>query len=210
MNPDLGFIHRFEPGTKDAPVLLLLHGTGGDEHDRVPLGRALCPGAALRSPRGRVLEHGAPRFFRRLAMGVFDEPDLIARTRELAGFVGAAAAAYGLDAARVIAVGLSNGANIAASMLLLEPAVLRAAWLLRPMVPLAPAAPPDLAGREVLIAAGRRDPLVTPDNTERLAAMLRDAGAGVTLHWSNAGHELAAEDLAAGRDWLARVGAPAV
>jgi predicted esterase len=200
---DLGFVHRFEPATAPgAPTLLLLHGTGGDESDLLPLGRMLHPGAALLSPRGRVLERGMPRFFRRLAMGVFDEQDLIARTHELADFVGAAAVQYGVDAGNVVAAGFSNGANIAAATLLLRPGALRGAVLLRPMVPLVPPTPPALAGTRVFAASGRFDPTVPAGEPERLAALLQGAGADVTLHWSDAGHELTHGDVTAARAWL--------
>lgn len=200
---DLGFAHRFEPATAPgAPTLLLLHGTGGDESDLLPLGRMLAPGAALLSPRGRVLERGMPRFFRRLAAGVFDEQDLIARTHELADFVGAAAVRYGLDAAHVVAVGFSNGANIAAATLLLRPGVLQGAVLLRPMVPLTPPVLPALAGTRVFAASGRFDPTVPAGEPERLVAMLGAAGADVRLHWSDAGHEMTHSDVAAARAWL--------
>src|SRR5919106_2243449 len=147
--PDLGFVHRFLPGAPSLPVLLLLHGTGGDESDLLPLGEALLPGAARLSPRGKVLENGMPRFFRRLAEGVFDLDDLRRRTQELADFVEAAAAAYGLGERRPVAVGFSNGANIAAAMLLLRPGVLSGALLIRPMVPLVPDTLPDLGGMPV-------------------------------------------------------------
>ncbi len=147
---DLGFVHRFVPAPESAQpppaALLLLHGTGGDEDDLVPLGRALVPGWALVSPRGKVLEGGAPRFFRRLAEGVFDQEDLVARTHELAGFVEAAAVEYGLDRDRIVAVGFSNGANIGASLLLLHPGLLAGAVLLRAMVPFEPDPLPDLTG----------------------------------------------------------------
>lgn len=203
MTQDLGFIHRFEPGASaDAPVILLLHGTGGDEHDLLPLGRMLSPGAALLAPRGQVLENGMPRFFRRLAQGVFDEADLMARTHALADFVAASAAAYHFDAANVTAAGFSNGANIGASLLLLRPETLRRAVLLRAMIPLVPAVRPDLRGRGVFLAAGQTDSMAPPENTERLATMLRDAGADVQLHWSRAGHELTKGDVAAAAAWL--------
>src|SRR5262249_44649665 len=158
------FVHRFEPapsGEADA-TLLLLHGTGGNENDLLPVGRAVAPRAALLSPRGRVLEHGMPRFFRRLAEGVFDQEDLVARTHELADFGGESAKRYGFDAARVIAAGFSNGANIAASMLLLRPEVLAGAILLRPMVPFEPKTRPELRGRRVLVAAGEGGPVGAP------------------------------------------------
>lgn len=200
----LGFAHVFEPAARaGAPTLLLLHGTGGDEHDLLPLGRGLAPGAALLSPRGRVLERGMPRFFRRLAEGVFDVPDLIRRSAELADFVSRAAGDYGFDAGRVIAVGFSNGANIAASLLLLHPGTLAGAVLFRPMVPLEPEVVPDLDGLPVLIAAGLGDPVARPPEVERLAALLRRAGARVTVRWADAGHELSSADLAAARATLA-------
>ena len=211
---DLGFIHRFVPApsggaAEDTPTLLLLHGTGGNESDLLSLGWTLAPDAALLSPRGKVLERGMPRFFRRLAEGVFDEEDLKRRTHELADFVHAAAQAYGLDQgsplwglARIVAVGFSNGANIAGSTLLLRPGVLSGAILLRPMVPLTPDPLPDLSGTPVLIAAGRQDPMSPPDETERLAALLRQCRAVVDIHWSPAGHNLTQADIDAARTWL--------
>jgi predicted esterase len=201
-SPDLGFIHRFLPGGPSMPVLLLLHGTGGDENDLLPLGEALVPGAARLSPRGKVLENGMPRFFRRLAEGVFDLDDLRKRTHELADFVEAADAAYGLNGRKPIAVGLSNGANIAASMLLLRPGTLGGALLLRPMVPLVPETLPDLGGVPVQINAGQVDPLVPPPQSEALAKLLTDAGATVKLEWIVGGHSLTREDLEIGKDWF--------
>ena len=206
---DLGFEYRFVPaggGGAGAPPLLLLHGTGGDEHDLLPLGQELAPGAALLSPRGKVLENGMPRFFRRLAEGVFDLRDLEARTHELADFVRAAREAHGLGDARPIAVGFSNGANIAAAMLLLRPEVLGGAVLFRAMVPIEPATPPDLRGVRVFLGAGRRDGIATPAQTGRLAALLEGAGAGVEVHWEDAGHALTATDVAAAKKWLAHSG----
>ncbi len=208
MTADLGFVHRWEPGP-GGDTLLLLHGTGGDEHDLLDLGRALDPAANLLSPRGQVLEAGMPRFFRRLAMGVFDEADLVRRTDDLAAFVGRAAAHYGFDVARVTAVGFSNGANIAGATLLLRPEVLAGAVLLRAMVPLTPAHGPDLRGRAVFVAAGRADPMAPPAETRRLAEMLEHAGASVTLHWSPAGHVLDGSDVTAARTWLQRRAAAA-
>src|SRR5437879_610044 len=201
---DLGFVHRYIPAEDGSasPTLLLLHGTGGDETDLLGLGRLLAPGASLLSPRGKVLEHGMPRFFRRLAAGVFDLEDLMLRTHELADFVAAASAAYGFDAGRVIAVGFSNGANIAAGLLLLRPGVLSGAVLFHAMVPLAPEVRPNLAGTPVFLGAGRFDPMVRPEETERLAHLLRDAGADMTLHWQEGGHTLGREEVGAARQWL--------
>ncbi len=199
---DLGFVHRFLPGAPDRPVLLLLHGTGGDESDLLPLGEALAPGAPRLSPRGKVLENGMPRFFRRLAEGVFDLDDLRRRTDELADFVAAARTEYGLGERRPIAVGFSNGANITAALLLLRPGALGGALLIRPMVPLVPETLPDLAGIPVQINAGQADPLVPPPQSEALAKLLADAGATVTTTWIAGGHALTREDLEAGRSWF--------
>lgn len=200
----LQVIHRFVPGqaAKSGTTLLLLHGTGGDENNLLDLGRALAPQAALLSPRGSVLENGMPRFFRRLAEGVFDEEDLQQRTHELADFVAAAAEHYGFDAQRVVAAGFSNGANIAASTLLLRPGVLAGALLLRPMVPLVPAELPDLRGVPVYIGAGQRDPIVTPQQSERLALLLQSAGAEVALHWQPGGHMLQPGEVQQASAWL--------
>jgi predicted esterase len=198
------FIHRFLPAAAGAPpiTLLLLHGTGGDENDLIGLGRMLVPGAALLSPRGKVLEHGMPRFFRRHAEGVFDLDDLRARTHELADFVADAATHYGFDPPRVIAVGFSNGANIAASTLLLRPETLAGAALFRPMVPFVPESPPDLTHVPVFIAAGTNDPIVPREQSGQLATLLQNAGAPVTLHWEPAGHGLTQGDLLAAQQWF--------
>jgi predicted esterase len=185
----------------------MLHGTGGNEDDLIPLGESLLPGAAILSPRGQVLEQGMPRFFRRLAEGVFDEEDLVHRTHELADFIAAAAAQYGFAAPRVVAVGFSNGANIAASLLMLRPEAVSAAVLLRAMVPLRPERMPQLAGRRVLISEGRYDPIVPRAQGEELATLLRDAGADVTLEWREAAHNLVLDDVDASRRWLASLNA---
>jgi predicted esterase len=203
----LDFVHVYQPAASPgAPTLLLLHGTGGNEHDLLPLARTIAPTAGVLSPRGKILERGMPRFFRRLAEGVFDIEDLKLRTMELADFVSAAAAHYEFDARRVIAIGFSNGANIAASLLLLRPEVLARAVLFRAMVPLVPDVMPSLKNVSVLLSGGRRDPIVPAENTERLAAMLREAGAAVTVAWQGAGHELTNEDVVEAREWLSGVG----
>ena len=206
----LGFIHRYEPASAEGqPVghttLLLLHGTGGDESDLLPLGRALLPGAAMLSPRGKVLEHGAPRFFRRLAAGVFDQEDLARRTSELADFVAAASRAYDRRPDRIIAVGFSNGANIAASLLLRRAGVLRGAVLLSPMVPFEPDPLPDLAGTSIFIGAGRNDPMVPMRQTERLVDLLRRSGADVAVHWEDGGHGITQAELESASAWLERL-----
>ena len=204
MSANLGFIHRFIPAQPqtNAPTLLLLHGTGGDESDLIPLGQAVMPGAALLSPRGRVLENGMPRFFRRFGEGRFDEANLKDEALALANFVGAAAQTHHFDPARVVALGFSNGANIAAALLLLHPHVLAGAVLLRPMVPLIPPELPNLAGKPVLISAGQHDPIVPAANILHLANLLQSAGAEVTLKRQPLGHNLAEPDLQASAYWL--------
>ena len=196
-----GFIHRFVPGSSNR-TLLLLHGTGGNENDLLSLGHTLDPTAALLSPRGSVLENGMPRFFRRLAEGVFDEADLIRRANELADFIVSAAAYYSFDVSKVIAVGYSNGANIAGALLLLRPDVLDGAALIRPMVPLTPTDAPNLKGKAIFIAAGNQDPIVPLENSRALAAMLKRGGADVTLGIENAGHALTDNTVEVVRRWL--------
>jgi len=197
------YVHRFEPApaTTAGGTLLLLHGTGGNENDLLPVGRAIAPDAALLSPRGRVLENGMPRFFRRLAEGVFDHEDLVARTHELADFVAESAKRYGFDARRVIAAGFSNGANIAASMMLLRPETLAGAILLRPMVPFEPATPAVLDGIPALLLAGREDP-IAGQTPARLAELLREAGSDVELVWQETGHGLVQADVDIASRWL--------
>jgi phospholipase/carboxylesterase len=198
----VNFVHRFAAGTSSA-TLLLLHGTGGNEHDLVPLGRELAPTANLLSPRGQVLEQGMPRFFRRLATGVFDEADLVRRAGDLAAFVEAAAATYGLDASRIYALGYSNGANIAAAVLLLHGSALAGAVLLRPVLPVEPPSRPDLTGKPVLISAGRQDPYSPAARVDALADRLTQAGAKVDLRWQEGGHQLTPTELDVARNWLA-------
>ncbi len=196
------FIHKFVPGHGSSMTMLLLHGTGGDEDDLLPIGRALAPGAALLSPRGKVLENGMPRFFRRLAEGVFDLDDLRSRANELADFVREAAIEYGFDPARVFALGYSNGANIAAVELLLYPELLSGAVLFRSMFAFAPKVPPKLPGIPVLMLAGKRDPIIGAPLTEKLAGVLSEAGARVEVQWRDAGHELTPQDFQAAKLWL--------
>jgi len=200
---ELGFVHKFAPAPAGSSLtLLLLHGTGGTESDLLHLGRELSQGAALLSPRGRVLENGMPRFFKRLALGVFDMQDLTDQTHALAGFVGGASKAYGFRPDGVVAVGYSNGANIAGSTLILHPGTLAGAVLVRPMVPFMPETLPDLSGRPILILAGTRDALVPREESERLAGLLERAGAGVTLRWAEATHSITGGEVAAARAWL--------
>src|SRR5881392_2846880 len=205
MKAGLNFVHEFVPGSSTR-TLLLLHGTGGNEHDLISLGREVDPAAGILSPRGKVLENGMPRFFRRLAEGVFDEEDLKKNTYELADFVSAAAQHYEFPADQIVAVGYSNGANIAASLLLLRPKTLRAAVLFRAMVPLVPEKLPDLSSVRVWIGAGNQDPIIPTSDTQRLVELLRDASADVTIRFFNAGHGLTNDDVTAARDWLKKLG----
>lgn len=205
---DHGFVHVYVPPDANAPLaaltVLALHGTGGDERDLLPLAARVAPGAAVISPRGRVLEQGMPRFFRRLAEGVFDLADLAVRTRDLARFIDAATTAYARDRTRVVAVGFSNGANIAASLLLQHPTAFAGAALLRPMVPFEPDAlpsPPSGPPARVLVAAGRADPIVPAEQPERLGVLLRAVGCTVDVRWAAVGHQLARDDLA----WTAQL-----
>src|ERR671916_1142732 len=203
----LGFTHRYIPpldrNEKAGLTLLLLHGTGGNEDDLLPLGRELDPNAGLLSPRGKILEGGRiPRFFRRLAEGVFDIEDLKFRTHELAGFVANASRIYGFDAHKVIAVGYSNGANIAVSMLLLKPQTLSGSILFRAMVPLVPDNRPDLSDKRIFMSSGLRDPIATRQEAETLSELLKQAHAVVDLQWQDSGHELTQEDIHAARQWL--------
>ncbi|HEX6816566.1 MAG TPA: alpha/beta hydrolase [Gemmatimonadaceae bacterium] len=198
--------HRWVPGAAGAssPTVVLLHGTGGDESDLIPLGAELAPGASLLSPRGPVSERGMPRFFRRHAEGVFDEADIRARVPVLAAFIRSAAGAYGFSLESLFALGYSNGANMAASLLLLEPGLLHGAALLRAVMPLEPATLPALAGTSVFISDGQTDPFSPPQRAQRLADALAGAGADVTLRWQRAGHELVPGDLEDTRRWLSQ------
>ena len=204
MRPQPDFIHEFVAGKSDR-TLLLLHGTGGNERDLIPLGRELDPNASLLSPRGKVLENGMPRFFRRLSEGIFDLEDLKKRTHELADFVISAAEHYKIDIKHIVAVGYSNGANITASMLLLRPEILSAAVLFRAMVPLIPETTPDLSTTRVLISEGDHDPIVSAAEAGRLAGLLRSAGADVTIRFLQSGHELTSNDVDLAREWLTRL-----
>src|SRR6266487_4912456 len=206
----LGFIHRFMPSTNEGretrtktreqgskgkvfTTFLLLHGTGGNEEDLIPLARELDSRAAILSPRGKVLENGMPRFFRRLAEGVFDIEDLKFRTNELADFVKDASKAYQFNLQRIVAIGYSNGANMAASMLLLRPEILSAAILFRAMVPLVPETLPDLSNKHIFMSSGLYDPIVSKQEAESLFGLFKNAGAKVSLGWQESGHELTME-----------------
>ena len=205
----LGFIHRFIPSNrKEAKAktplatLLLLHGTGGNEEDMIPLGHEIAPEAAILSPRGKVLEAGMPRFFRRLAEGVFDIQDLKFRTNELADFIENASKLYSFDLEYMIAVGYSNGANIASSLLLLRPEILSAAILFRPMVPFIPDTLQNLVSKNILICAGEWDPIVPRQNTEKLLDIFKKAHTNVSIYWQKSGHELGQEEILTAKEWL--------
>ncbi len=218
----LGFNHRFIPSTSTSNAisgdakqketikdnksksltLLLLHGTGGNEDDLIPVGQMLSSTASLLSPRGKVLEHGMPRFFRRLAEGVFDLDDLNFRTAELAKFISDASSKYSFDLGNTIAVGFSNGANIGASLLLLNPQVIAGAVLFRPMLPLVPKPLPALSGKKVVILSGQYDPIVSKEQAESLLSLLKNAGAKVEIQWQASGHELTQNDVQVAQKWL--------
>jgi phospholipase/carboxylesterase len=204
LRPQPDFIHEFVAGKSDR-TLLLLHGTGGNERDLIPLGQELDPDASLLSPRGKTLENGMPRFFRRLAEGVFDLEDLRKRTNELADFVASAAKHYEINNDKIVAVGYSNGANIAASMLLLRPEILSAAILFRAMVPLTPDKQPNLSSVFVFISGGAFDPIVPGSETKALAELLRSGGADVTVRFLQTGHELTPQDVDLASQWLSKL-----
>src|SRR6266568_3867285 len=204
MTEDLGFIHRFVPAEDSASgeTLLVLHGTGGDENDLLGIGRVVAPGAAILSPRGNVLENGAPRFFRRISEGVFDPKEVRSRAEELVRFIRAAAVTYGLDGARIFALGYSNGANIASTVMLVEPGILQGSVLLRPMLVYEPTEQPDLSASAVFMSAGRMDPIVPTPSVERLASLFEAVHAAVTLKWQLAGHSLVPSEVREAADWL--------
>lgn len=203
MTDDLGFIHRFVSGEESADTLLVLHGTGGTENDLIGIGQAIAPGAAILSPRGNVLENGAPRFFRRIAEGVFDPKEVRSRAEELARFIRAAVITYRLDPQRIFALGYSNGANVASTVMLIEPGVIQGSILLRPMVVYEPPEKSDLTGSSVFISAGRMDAIVPTDSVEQLADMFRAANADVTLKWQISGHNLVPSEIREAVDWYA-------
>lgn len=196
------FHHVFTPGSSGRTILAL-HGTGGTEHDLVPLAQQIDPLAGVLSPRGQVLENGMPRFFRRVSEGVFDEEDLVRRTHDLAKFVSDSAERYKFELSETIALGYSNGANIACSLLLLEPGLIAGAALLRPMVPIFPDPLPDLRGTSALVSAGHFDPIVPTNNARKLVSLLEDSGADVTARFENAGHGLTEQTVATTEQWFA-------
>jgi len=204
----LNFIHRFIPSSnnpeKEYPTLLLLHGTGGSEDDLIQIGKMISPHSSLLSPRGKVLEHGMPRFFRRLAEGVFDIKDLKFRTQELAKFVHDASSKYSFDLNKTVAIGFSNGANIAASLLLLNPETINGAILFRAMKPFNPDNLPDLSNKQVLLSAGLIDPIVSKSQIEGLFNLLQKSGADVTMKWQQSGHNINNKDISDAKEWLSK------
>lgn len=205
MTHDLGFIHRFVPAkdSSSGETLLVLHGTGGDENDLIGIGQAIAPGAAIVSPRGNVLENGATRFFKRLAEGVFDPKEVRSRAEELARFIRVAVITYRLDPNRVFSLGYSNGANIASTVMFVEPGILQGAILFRPMLVYEPGDKSDLTGSAVFISAGRMDPIVPAASVERLAELFESAHAEVTLKWQLTGHNLVPSEVREAAEWLA-------
>lgn len=194
--------YRPKDNKSETLTLLLLHGTGGNEDDLIQVGQMISPSASLLSPRGKVLENGMPRFFKRLAEGVFDLEDLKFRTRELADFAKDASNIYGFDLNKTIAVGFSNGANIAASLLLSYPRTLSGAILFRAMVPFIPNSPLDLSDKKVLLSAGVYDPIVSESQTQSLYDILKKSRANVTLKWQQSGHNLTESDILDAKEWL--------
>ena len=204
---DLGFVHKFVParlGSSHAATLLLLHGTGGNEDDLLPLGSELWPGAALLGVRGKVLENGMPRFFRRFAEGVFDVEDLKVRTEELAKFIDTASERYGFNKKRLIVVGYSNGANIASSLILVHPHYMAAAVLFRAMMPFVPDLIRDFSHLSLFISAGSLDRIIPSGQVEELGAIFESGGADLTISWHQSGHELGQDDINAAKAWLSK------
>jgi len=203
-NNTFGFTHLYKPSSEPLgkKTILLLHRTGGDEESLLPVADFLMPQSSVLSPRGRVLENGMPRFFKRHSEGVFDMEDLRIGTRELAGFIKNSLVEYGIETDDLIAVGYSNGANIASSVIFSYPGLLKTAALFHPMIPFIPKTSPDLSGTRVLITAGRNDPIVAVEETEKLASLYRDYSAAVDLFWHNSGHSLTRGELEAAKSFL--------
>lgn len=194
--------HVFRQGSSTKkPTFLLLHGTGGNENDLLPLANHIDPEASVLSVRGNVSENGMPRFFKRLAEGVFDMEDLKARTEELNEFISKAAKDHGFDRKNVIAIGYSNGANIAANLLFTYSDALKGAILHHPMVPNRETELPDLTGVPVFISAGTNDPICPSEESTDLERLLKNAGAEVHLHWENYGHQLTMPEVEAAKVW---------
>ncbi|RFB90879.1 esterase [Rhizobium leguminosarum bv. trifolii] len=196
---DTGYVHRLHAGAPDKPMLLVLHGTGGDENQFFEFGRRLLPEATVLSPRGDVFEHGAARFFRRTGEGVYDMADLSRATEKMAAYVTALAGKH--QASQILGLGFSNGANILANVLI-EKGIFDAAVLMHPLIPFQPEAQATLAGRKVLVTAGRRDPIAPVPVTEALSEHLKNRGADVKTVWHPGGHEIAPLEIDAVRDFF--------
>lgn len=203
------YVHRIVQGVKGGPLLFVFHGTGGNEMQLLPLARNLLPGATVVAPRGDVSEMGAARFFRRVAEGRYDMVDLARATDKMKGFVQAHihadARMRAAGAGEIYGLGYSNGANILASVMLSAPELFSRAVLMHPLIPFAPGPQAGLAGREVLITAGRHDPICPPDLTLRLEAYFRSQGATTELEWHEGGHELRPSEVEAARRFLSAV-----
>lgn len=199
-------IHLFQKGSDETkPTFLLLHGTGGTEHDLLPIANEIDSTAHILSVRGNILENGMPRFFKRLAEGIFDQEDLAFRTKELHDFLDEAAKKYGFDRKNILAMGYSNGANIAANLLFHYPDSLSGALLFHPLIPLRGKELPDLTTTPVFIGAGKHDPLCPPEETADLSTLLTETGADVTLHWEQTGHQLTIKEVEAAREWYRQI-----
>ncbi|NMH71015.1 alpha/beta hydrolase [Bacillus sp. RO3] len=194
--------HLFKQGNKNLPTLLLLHGTGGDERDLLPLADMIEPEASVLSVKGNVDENGMARFFARLKEGVFDEEDLVFRTKELLDFVRESAVKYEFDPNNLVAVGYSNGANIAASLMYHYNDALKGGILFHAMVPIRGLDLPELSGVQVFIGAGKRDPLIPMPETKELVKNLKDAQASVTEFWTEGGHELRRDEVVEAKGWF--------
>ncbi len=204
------FINSFSNGSNNKKyddrnkklTLVLLHGTGGNEEDLIFLGKKIEPNASILSPRGKVLENGLPRFFRRLSEGVFDLEDLRIRSHELADFIQKCSLHYKFDLENTIAIGFSNGANISVSMLFLRPEVLQGAILFRAMVPFIPDPLPNLSSKKILLSAGLEDPIVSRNETENLFRLFQKTNAIITLKWQPSSHNLIQEDILVAKPWI--------
>lgn len=198
------FVHIFKKGNGKT-TFCLLHGTGGDENDLVPIARSIDPHAGVIGIRGNVSENGMNRFFRRHAEGVFDQEDIILQSGNMMAFLQKAAAHYEFTLQHTTFLGYSNGANIATSVLFLHPQIVQSAILLRPMLTLVPDIAPDLSGHKIFIAAGLHDGLVPVEHTNKLADLYRTYGAVVELAWLNAAHGLTREDIEKAKIWYKKI-----
>ncbi len=196
--------HFFQKSTnpEEKRVLLLFHGTGGNEMDLIPLAERILPGVSYLGIRGNVIEHGMPRFFKRLSEGIFDEADIKLRAHELDSFIREAATSFGFSSENVMALGYSNGANIITALNFLHPGLISTSLLLRPMTPLVPANAPDLSNSNVWLSFGSVDPLMPPGEIEKLSGLYTEYGANLTVNIEQAGHQLVQNDLTKASEFL--------